>query len=391
MRLKILQIFSRYLHYGGEEGSVYRIGDALQEIHDVEYFLGSSKDIFEGNSAESLLAPFYALYNPRVISRLRRYQQIGKFDVWQIHNVFVGLSPGVYAEAFRMGVPVVHYLHNYRFGCLRGNFIREGKPCSLCTTGKYWHGMRYGCWRNHRFLSGWMALMLLYTLRLGLVQKTVAWIALSEVERARHIQMGFPADRIHIVPHFYSPSPKTLPFSDKKTAMYIGRLSSEKGIDRLLRAWKLAGQPDAQLLIVGEGPERPKLERLCENLGLSNVIFTGFIARKDQDELWRQTLFTIVPSIWDEPFGMVVLESWDRGRAVLAANRGALPEIVGNSQGGEVFDIEDPDELAVRIRTWLDKPEQAIAAGNTGRQRLCTEFSKEVWLQRIGRLYEHIR
>lgn len=390
MRLRILQIFSRYLHYGGEEGSVYRIGDALQEIHDVEYFLGSSKDISEGNGLESLLAPFYALYNPKVISRLRRYQQIGKFDIWQIHNVFVGLSPAVYAEAFRIGVPLVHYLHNYRFGCLRGNFIREGKPCSLCTTGRYWHGIRYGCWRNHRLMSAWMALMLHYTLKSGLIQKTVAWVALSNVEKARYVHMGFPEERIHIVPHFYTPSAPETPSSGRNAVMYIGRLSSEKGIDRLLRAWKLVGATDVELLIVGEGPERANLERLSADLSLSNVVFTGFVTKENQDELWRQTLFTVVPSIWDEPFGMVVLESWDRRCAVLVANRGALPEILGNSPAGKVFDIDNPSELAGLIQAWLDRPQEAIAAGIAGRERLEEEFSKNRWLRGIGKLYKHL-
>ena len=110
-RLKILQIFSRYLEYGGEEGSVFRIGDALQKHHEVEYYIGSTEELLGARKALSFFAPFRAWYNQSVARRLRRYQELGHFDIWQIHNVLPGLSPSVYQTAFSLEVPVIHYLH----------------------------------------------------------------------------------------------------------------------------------------------------------------------------------------------------------------------------------------------------------------------------------------
>ena len=132
-RPRILQIFNRYLEYGGEQGSVGRIGDTLQQVADVEYFLSSSDQLLGQRMPEELVkAAAFSFYNPQVVQRLKRYQKIGKFDFWLIHNVFPAMSPSVYALAFKLGVPVVQYLHNYRMSCVNRFFLNHGETCTSC-------------------------------------------------------------------------------------------------------------------------------------------------------------------------------------------------------------------------------------------------------------------
>ena len=81
-RLRVLQIFNRYLDYGGEQGSVGRIGDALQQVADVEYFLTSSDQLLGQRTPEAMVkAAAYAFHNAEVIRRLERYQKLGRFDI----------------------------------------------------------------------------------------------------------------------------------------------------------------------------------------------------------------------------------------------------------------------------------------------------------------------
>jgi len=212
-RLRILQVFSRYLEYGGEEGSVFRIGDALQDHHDVEYFIGSTEDLLGGHRFVSPLAPVMAWHNSKVARRLRRYQELGRFDFWQIHNVLPGLSPAVYREAYSLGVPLIHYLHNYRLGCANSFFLNHGLPCQRCLQGNFWPAFQTACWKNNRWISGFMGLILRKIRQDGLFTKTAAWIAISEAQKQKHVAMGIPANRIHVIPHFYEhreppPAPK---------------------------------------------------------------------------------------------------------------------------------------------------------------------------------------
>jgi hypothetical protein len=103
-RLRILQVFSRYTQVGGEESSVYRIGDTLQQDHDVEYFIGSTQELLGQDTFGRISAPFRAFVNLPAQARLLKYQNIGNFDIWLIHNVLPGLSPSVYSAAFSMGI-----------------------------------------------------------------------------------------------------------------------------------------------------------------------------------------------------------------------------------------------------------------------------------------------
>src|SRR5262245_33955106 len=103
----------------------------MQEFADVEYFITSSREFLQ-SGAVRMMAPFLAYRNPMIAKRLRRFQRMGRFDFWQIHNVFPVMSPEVYALAAKLGVPIVQYLHNYRMSCVNGFFLNHGEDCTRC-------------------------------------------------------------------------------------------------------------------------------------------------------------------------------------------------------------------------------------------------------------------
>ncbi|HWB59502.1 MAG TPA: hypothetical protein VG733_08420, partial [Chthoniobacteraceae bacterium] len=177
-RTRIMQIFSRYEHYGGEEGSVYRIGDAMQDQFDVEYFLASTAEFINSPLHEKLTIPLRIFHNPEVARRLKRVQEIGRFDVWQIHNVLPAMSPVVYSTAFRLRIPIVHFLHNYRFGCTNGFFLQHGIPCQRCMHGNFWPAFVGKSWRNSRVLSGAMGAVLYHIRHMDLFNRVTQWIAI---------------------------------------------------------------------------------------------------------------------------------------------------------------------------------------------------------------------
>ena len=154
--------------------------------------------------------------------------------------------------------------------------------------------------------------------------------------------VGIPAEKIKVIHHFLEVEEPPLPPSRTPTAIFVGRLSLEKGVDKLLQAWELVGGGERRLLIMGDGPERGNLERKAQNL--KGVQFVGFVKKEEQVKYWREALFSVVPSIWMEPFGMTVLESWSKGRPVLAHDIGALPELIRPGIDGLLADpwnVED--------------------------------------------------
>lgn len=386
-RRHILQIFNRYLQYGGEEGSVYRIGDALQSLHDVEYFISSTAEIM-GDRDGSWRIPYKAVYNYEIDQKLRQYQGAGQFDVWQIHNIFPVMSPIVYQRALQWGIPIVHYLHNYRFSCVNGFFLNHGEPCQRCLSGDFWPAFATACWHDSHLQSGWMGVITNRIRHLPLFEIVARWIALSEAHKREHVRMGIPADRIAVVNHFYEADAAPLPPTREPSAIFVGRLSLEKGVSHLLEAWRLVAGGNRKLLIVGDGPERANLER--QAAGIPGVTFLGFLTREHQQAVWEQALFSIVPSIWLEPFGMTVLESWSKGRPVVAHRIGALPELVEDGVTGLVAEPGDPADLAQKIERYFAAPHEAAEMGVAGYQRLGTRFSRQRWLGQIAEIYGKI-
>ena len=388
-RLKILQIFSRYLQYGGEEGCVYRIGDALEEHFDIEYFIASSQEMKESAGA---LLPLLTYRNFPVLERLAKYQNTGRFDCWLIHNVFPAISPGAYTMAQNLGIPIIHYLHNYRMGCVNGFWFTKGENCQKCASGNFLHGVVGKCWRGSYAQSTAMALMLADVRRRGLFQQVRRWIAISHAQKEFHIRMGIPAERIDVVHHFLERE-KSEPIPDFPSdgyGLFIGRLSPEKGVDRLLKAWASLGK-SRRLVIAGDGPEMPALQELATNLRLDNVTFAGFVSRADQPKLWAGAAFSIVPSVWEEPFGMVVLEAWAQGRPVVAHRIGALPEIITDGVDGFLADPADDSGLANVLENAFLAGGTLAELGRNGMETLLKKYNKSRWLDDMKMVCQNAR
>jgi len=390
IRPKVLQIFNRYLEYGGEEGSVFRIGDTLQEICDVEYFTSSSREFLGSSFFEKVKRPFAALHNVELCRKLDRYQAVGQFNVWQIHNIFPTMSPSVYALAFRKGIPIIQYLHNYRMSCANGYFLNHGRTCTSCIHGNFIKAPLTGCWHDSRAISGMMAVILSRLRQLNVFTRVSAWIALSQNQRALHVEMGVPEDRIHVVPHFYQVDKSRMQEAAGRDVLFIGRLSKEKGVHQLLDAWKLVRTAQAKLLVVGDGPEREVLENRVRTEKIPNVEFIGFVKKDAQGAVWSRAAFSVVPSIWQDPLPTVVFEAWERGRAVIAANAGGLSDSVEHQVNGLLYEMFDPHQLAAHMEYLLANPKKCSEFAENGMNKLKSYYSRARWIEKLAEVYQKV-
>jgi glycosyltransferase involved in cell wall biosynthesis len=386
--LRILQIFNRYQQYGGEEAVVAQIGKALSGSNDVEDFFYSTAELSGPDVWSKVNAPLKAFHNADVLARLEQLHSGRPHDIWQIHNIFPAMSPVVYEKAFEWNIPIVHYLHNYRLSCVNGFFLNHGASCQRCLSGNFWPAFATACWRDSHLQSGWMGLITNRIRRMGLFDRVFRWIAISEAQKREHVRMGIPAERIRVIHHFLEAEQGPLPPSGNQMVLFVGRLSVEKGVDRLLDAWKKVAGGERRLVIIGDGPERPALEAKAANL--TGVLFTGFLPGDEQEAYWRQALFSVVPSIWLEPFGMTVLEAWSHGRPLVAHAIGALPELINDGVDGLLASPESADDLAAKLETLLSDPARTQAMGQAGRRRLETDFSKARWLRQVEEVYAEL-
>jgi glycosyltransferase involved in cell wall biosynthesis len=355
---------------------------------DAEWFESSTDAMFGDSLAQRVRAPFRAVHNERIAKQLRRLQADRKFDAWEIHNIFPSLSPSVYATGIRLGVPLIQYLHNYRMSCVNGMFLNHGKPCFRCIDGNFFPAIQTVCWRNSRIACGCTGLALSRIRRLDIFQYIKGWIAISEAQKTLHVRMGIPAERIHVVPHFLETTENgVLPIRGDGYALFLGRLSAEKGVAQLLEAWGRVSHPRARLVIAGKGPEEEKLRTFARDKGLSNVEFRGFVSAEAKTDLWAGARFLVAPSIWEEPFGLVVLEAWAHGRPVIASNRGSFPEMI--DAGGLLCSPDSTAELAMAIQKMFESIDLSTDMAAAGQKQLRSNFCREIWFDRIRSVYRH--
>jgi glycosyltransferase involved in cell wall biosynthesis len=170
---------------------------------------------------------------------------------------------------------------------------------------------------------------------------------------------------------------------------FIGRLTGQKGVDILLRAFALVERrhPAVKLILAGDGPDRQALMRLTKSLGLQRVMFLGW--RDDAVDILADLDLLVVPSRW-EGFGLVALEAMAMGKPVVASNVSALPEIVIPGQTGQLVSPGDAGELAEAILAILSNPTRAAEMGRAGRGRVRKEFPVERMAQRTADLYHSL-
>ena len=134
----------------------------------------------------------------------------------------------------------------------------------------------------------------------------------------------------------------------------VGRLFRLKGVHVLLEAFVAVQHalPEARLLIVGDGPERGRLEAQAAELGIADrTVFTGF--QREVAAHLRLFTVSVVPSIWKEPFSLVAAESLAAGMPVVGSNTGGLPEVVTDGRSGILVPPADAARLAEALTTVL--------------------------------------
>lgn len=388
-RPRILHIFSRYQELGGEEICFHAITEALGVIADVTPFIYSTQELFQ-SSHGALTKMRYMLHNRDVEAKLRECLRENVFDAWIIHNTFPAMSPCVYELALHQSVPVIHYMHNYRAGCLKGVFHRGDSPCFSCMNGNYLPGIMHACWRGNPVFSALAAAALYKTRRMGTWNSLSAYVAVSRREGELLVQSGIPEDKLTVIPHFIRQQAVPVPNRPRRDVLYSGRLTREKGVFQLVQAWERLSPAGRTLYLLGDGPLRGELEQYISSRGLDSIRLTGFLPHEEQGAIRATCGLSVAPSLWEETFGMVVLESWLYGTPIIVSPCGGLPELITHGQNGWITPAMSPETLAQTLHTALEEEKRWPEMGEHGRQLLSTTYSPSAWLQSINGLFNKL-
>lgn len=362
----VLVAHNRYRIRGGEdrvfdaELSLLRAGG----VHAFPY-LQDNRDL---SDAAMMSAALGNIWRVATYQNLRLSVRRVRARIVHFHNTFPRISPAAYYAAQVEGAAVVQTLHNFRLLCPGATFVRNGQACEECAQKQSLvPAVVHGCYRSRPATFAVASMLGLHRIAGTWRSKVDVYIALSEFARNKFIDGGLSADRIVLKPNFVSRDPGK-GRGDGGFALFVGRLSEEKGIEVLTKAW--AEVPGIPLKVVGEGP----LKSLVDGCRIERI---GMADEATVFSLMQQATVLILPSICYENCPMTVLEAFACGLPVIASNIGSIPEFVSHERTGLLFRAGDPHELAEKVRWVFDHPKQLREMRRAARHEYEEKYTAE--------------
>lgn len=333
-----------------------------------------------------------APWNPFSEWATEQLNRTNSFDILHIHNTFPLLSPSVFYAARNSRTATVLTLHNFRTFCAAGILMREGRPCTECLDKQsVGPALRHKCYRGGILATAPLATMIWLHRTLKTWEKQVdAFIALTEFQKDILCNAGLPSARVFVKPNFYPTPPEPLPWVKRiHKVAFIGRLSVEKGCHVLIKTWELWGREAPLLEIIGDGPERSKLEDTVSAAGLSKkIIFQGQLSFNETQARLSTARLLVIPSLCFEGFPMVIREAFALGIPVVASRLGSMPWIIAEESTGTLFQPGDANDLLEKIRNIWRNSEKLSNMSTNARESFLLKYTADVNYNRLIQIYK---
>lgn len=374
--MKVLLAHNHYYWPGGEDEVFRREGELLRLAgNKVIEYVRDNRAIFQISALEKIKVASQTVWAFDSAKQLKLLIRRERPDIAHFHNTFPLISPSAYYVCQEEGIPVVQSLYNARLFCPAVTCLREGRVCQDCLGRSLpWPAVLHACYRNSHLQTGVVAAMLWTHGLLHTWQERVdAYIAATEFFRQKYIAAGLPPKKVFLKPHFLDTDPG-MKREMGSYALFMGRLSPEKGVATLLNAWK--NLPHIPLWIRGEGPMEEEVRRFAQ--ANPSVRVLPRLARTDCFDITKAARFLVWPSEgFAETFGLVVMEAFACGTPVIGSSLGAMAEVLHDKKTGLHFAAGDPQDLAAKVDYAWTHPHELTEMGRAGRAEYETKYTPE--------------
>ena len=342
-----------------------------------------------GSKLQKLIHAERIVYSFEAQRKIAALLDTRRIDVAHVHNIYHHQSPSILVELKRRGVPTVMTAHDLKIACPNKMMMNRTGVCERCKGGRVWNVARYRCVQDSAAASALVAVESALHKALNLYDRNLDRIVTpSRFYRQKLIEWGWNGDKIVTIPNFLSSPPATRAAPGGDYLLYFGRLAQEKGLATLIRAAALSG---TRVTIAGTGPEEASLKALAAELG-APITFAGF---RTGDALWSLVdgaRAVVLPSEWYENGPMSIIEAFARGKPLVGADIGGIPELIDEGRTGWSFRSGDPDDLARALcMTMAASPSDLALMADATREKAAIDFAAETYYRRMSALYEELR
>ena len=382
-KMRVLIAHNFYRLSGGEDVAVMNEIEMLKRNgHDVSLISAHNDDI-KGIS-KTITTAMGTIHNIRserqVAERIREFEP----SLLHVHNFFPQFSPSIFGAARKANVPSIMTLHNYRTLCPTGVLYHNGQTTERSLHSSAWWTVRERAYRGSLLGSFVTAAMVEWHKRRRTWQTQVdQFVALTPFAKRKFVEAELPPDRIAIKPNWANgPSCAVLTSSSvRHGALYVGRLSEEKGVRTLIEAWRFMDYP---LRVAGDGPLRAWLTEQR----VSNVSYLG---RLNSDQVQAEMLrasFLVMPSVCYEMFPVTLAEAFGCALPVIASRLGSLATLVEHRSTGLHFEAADSVGLRDQVIWAIGHPQGMRKLGNTARATFESHYTQEANYAALMEIYD---
>jgi glycosyltransferase involved in cell wall biosynthesis len=406
--VRILQIQTYHFFRGGDSTYMFNLSRLLEERgHEVVHFAMQHSEnlpspyagyfvseidfpalLERPTPASALRVLGRSIYSGEARGKITRLIADTKPDIAHIHNIHAHLTTSILSPLERAGIPIVWTLHDYKLVCPNSDLLSGDEICERCIPNRFHQIVLRRCKKGSLGASAVAMLVALHDRLTRVSSRVDRFIAPSRFLEGKLVEGGFDRDKITWLPNFVDvENSGTEP--EGNYYLYFGRLSREKGVDSLIRAAARLGR--GRLVILGDGPERPALERLASDRGAARIEFLGRRTREEVGALLGAAQFVVLPSRWYENLPFSIMEALAAGKPVIASDIGGIPEMVDDGVNGFVFPAGNEAALADRISVLLDSPDLRKEMGRKGREKALELYNPEYHYARIMEIYRELR
>jgi len=404
--MKILLINKYHYLKGGAERSYFDTAKILADHgHEIAFFSMKHSDNrpsrwskyftqevdyqAKNNSGKKIKIILNIFYNFQAKRNLEKLILKFKPEVAHLHNIYHQLSPSVISVLKKYKIPTVMTLHDYKLVCPNYNLYAHNVIYEKSRPNKYYKVLLDKAVKDSYLKSLVCAAEAYFHKFLGLYDKIDLFISPSHFLKNKFEEFGFK-NKIAYLPHplIEKESASAKSESEEKYILYFGRLSREKGIDDLMRAYASL-KTDIKLYILGDGPAKNDLIILADELGVkSKIKFIAHLSGLNLQIIIKKAEFIVLPSRWYENAPYSVIEAMAMGKTVIASDLGGLKELIQSGQNGFLYKAGDVNELAKAMSYVINNPEVKNKIEVNAVKSADLKNNKQNFYNKLIKLYE---
>lgn len=349
---RILIVHNYYQLSGGEDTVVANEKQLLNDHgHKVIIYSRDNNELKQYSLLKRLIFPLTIIFNFKTYREIKQLIVKEHIDIVHVHNTLSLISPSVYYAAKKCKLPVVQTIHNFRLLCPAGTFYRDGCICELCIEHGQGEAVKHGCYRNSKFQT--LACVINTKVhQITRMYRNINYICLTNFNKNILLQFKqIVPEKVYINPNFTKKSDPIIPYEKRENYfIFVGRIDQLKGIDILLKAWKLMQNTMQKLIICGTGPMEDWCKQYIADNRLNSVEMKGFVNNSEVVKMIGNSKALVFPTQCYEGFPMTIVEAFSVGTPVVASDLGNAGNLIVEGVTGTKFLSKSPDSLSKALQ-----------------------------------------